>query len=120
MNEELHTVNVEHQLKIEELADLNADMDNLLKSTEIGTIFLDSDMCIRRFTPAIRGQFELRGSDVGRPINNFRTHIGNINILKDAQRVLKTGETFQKEVHSGRKSMVSPTESRLLTTKKDR
>ena len=94
VNEELHTVNAEHQLKLEEISNLNTEMDNLLKSTEIGTIFLDREMGIRKFTPAIREQFNLRSSDIGRPIDNFSTHIGNATILENAKQVLETQRTF--------------------------
>ena len=59
LNEELHTVNAEYQIKIRELTDLNNDIENLLKSTNIGTIFLNRDMCIRKFTPSVKDQFNL-------------------------------------------------------------
>ena len=101
MNEELHTVNAEHRQKIEDMAALNADMDNLLKSTEIGTIFLDGDMSIRRFTPAIQEQFNLRQSDVGRPISHFTSNFveeDNNDILVNAQKVLSSGRPYDKEM----------------------
>lgn len=103
VNEELHTVNAEHQAKIQELAQLNGDMDNFLKSTEIGTIFLDKHLRIRSFTPAIKDQFNLLPSDVGRPISNFTNNIGNINLVEDVSRVLKTGGLIEKEVKGGDK-----------------
>ncbi len=103
VNEELHTVNAEHQAKIQELANLNADMDNFLKSTEIGTIFLDKSLRIRSFTPAIKDQFNLLLSDVGRPISNFTNNLGNIDIAEDVSRVLVTGEQIEKEVKGGDK-----------------
>ncbi|MCA9917121.1 MAG: PAS domain S-box protein [Anaerolineales bacterium] len=71
VNEELHTVNAEYQLKIDELAALNADIDNLLSSTQIGTIFLDRNRRIRRFTNAIKSQFDLLSSDIGRPLDHL-------------------------------------------------
>lgn len=74
VNEELHTVNVEHQQRIEEIVSLNEDMDNLLKSTQIGTVFLDRDLRIRKFTPAIKEQFNLRDSDLYRPLSHFTTN----------------------------------------------
>ncbi len=101
MNEELHTVNAEHQLKISDLAELNADMDNLLQSTEIGTIFLDSNMRIRKFTPVVQEQFNLRSVDVGRPLSHFTntfTTNDNDRLLADALSVLQTGEMRDIEV----------------------
>ena len=71
VNEELYTVNSEHKAKIEELTQLTSDMDNLLKSTEIGTIFLDRNFNIRMFTPAISVGFNVMPQDIGRPINHI-------------------------------------------------
>jgi two-component system CheB/CheR fusion protein len=101
MNEELHTVNAEHQQKINDLAGLNADMDNLLASTDIGTIFLDADMRIRRFTPVVQRQFNLRLSDVGRPLDHFTnafSDLDNNRLLDAARQVLDTGEPTDVEI----------------------
>lgn len=104
MNEELHTVNSEHQQKIGDLAELNADMDNLMQSTEIGTIFLDQDMRIRKFTPVIQQQFNLRSIDIGRPLAHFTNIFSssdNDRLLEDAMSVLHSGETRNVEISSG-------------------
>ncbi len=104
MNEELHTVNSEHQQKITDLAELNGDMDNLLRSTEIGTIFLDADMRIRKFTPVIQEQFNLRGSDVGRPLAHFASTFSssdNDKLLSEAVNVLESGTTADVQIPSG-------------------
>lgn len=98
VNEELYTVNTEHQEKIQELASVNTDMDNFLKSTEIGTIFLDKYLRIRTFTPAIQDQLNLLHSDIGRPISNFTNNLGAVDIAKDANKVLETGAQIEKEV----------------------
>src|SRR5207244_12603685 len=66
VNEELYTVNAEYQRKISELTEMTNDMDNLLASTEIGTIFLDPELKIRKFTPQIAEAFSLVPHDVGR------------------------------------------------------
>ena len=101
VNEELHTVNAELQQKIEDLASLNSDMDNLLKSTEIGTIFLDTDMKIRKFTPSISEHFNLRESDVGRPISHFSNNFGTgSETLDRVQKVIDTGETLSRELQA--------------------
>jgi two-component system, chemotaxis family, CheB/CheR fusion protein len=75
VNEELYTVNAEHQRKIEELMQLTSDMDNLLASTDIGTIFLDLDLHIRKFTPAIAKLFNLVPHDVGRPLKHISNNL---------------------------------------------
>src|SRR6185503_1585112 len=71
VNEELYTVNAEYQRKIAELTELTNDMDNLLASTDVGTIFLDRELKIRKFTPQLAEAFSLVAHDVGRPIETF-------------------------------------------------
>ena len=98
VNEELYTVNTELQTKIEELTIVNNDIDNLLKSTAIGTIFLDNELRIRKFTPAIEEQFSLMETDIGRPISNFTTKLDDKNVYEDAQQVLKTLTSIEREI----------------------
>lgn len=102
VNEELHTVNSENLQKMEDLALLNADINNLLNSTNIGTIFLDKNLNIRKFTPAIKEHFNLLPQDVGRHISNFVINFNNEEdfIVKNAQRVLETGKTIERSVLS--------------------
>jgi two-component system CheB/CheR fusion protein len=71
LNEELMTINLQYQNKAEELTQLNNDMKNLLDNTEIGTIFMDNQLNILRFTPQVTKLFNVIPSDVGRSI----THI---------------------------------------------
>ncbi|MHA6281034.1 chemotaxis protein CheB [Salinimicrobium sp. CAU 1759] len=100
VNEEINTVNAENLQKMDDLAALNADINNLLESTQIGTIFLDSSLCIRKFTPAIRQHFSFLNSDVGRPISHFTGNIGKSNLLERCKRVLNSGKTLEKAVVS--------------------
>lgn len=98
VNEELHTVNVEYQNKNSELRQLNDDMNHLLASTDIGTIFLDKSLRVRRFTPRIATIFSLEPLDIGRPLSSF-THNLKINDLElHLQKVLSTGEVFEREI----------------------
>jgi two-component system CheB/CheR fusion protein len=71
VNEELHTLNAEYQQKIMELVRLNDDIDNLLLSTRLGTLFLDQQLNVTRFTPAIQQYMALLDRDVGRPISHI-------------------------------------------------
>src|SRR6185369_6308620 len=64
VNEELYTVNAEYQRKIGELTELANDMDNLLSSTEVGSIFLDAQLRITKFTPQIADSFQLLPRDI--------------------------------------------------------
>ena len=103
VNEELHTVNSELQVKISEMTELTNDMDNLLKSTEIGTIFLDAEMRIRKFTPAIHRQFNLIERDLGRPISHFNTDLGQVDIVELSKKVLKGGKSLMTRVNMAQK-----------------
>lgn len=87
-NEELRTVNTEHQDKIEQLARANDDLNNLLASTAIGTIFLDMDLKVKRFTPQARQLFRLIGSDIGRPLDEIAGNFEYREVMRDAEAVL--------------------------------
>jgi len=100
VNEELYTVNTELQSKIDELVIVNADTSNLLESTNIGTVFLDMGLRIRRFTPALKEQFDLLESDIGRPITNFNHTFNDTKIFEDIAKVLKTLNTIEREIVS--------------------
>jgi two-component system CheB/CheR fusion protein len=89
-NEELVTVNAELQKKVEELSSANNDINNLLASTEIGTIFLDINLCIRRFTPAITRLFNLIQTDIGRPISDITSNVQIDDLFEHAKDVLDT------------------------------
>jgi two-component system CheB/CheR fusion protein len=71
LNEELMTVNVQYQAKAEELSRLNNDMKNLLDSTEIGTIFLDNNANILRYTPQVKKLFSIIPTDLGRSLSDI-------------------------------------------------
>lgn len=98
VNEELYTVNSELQLKNEALAVANNDILNLLQSTEIGTIFLDTDLNVRRFTPSIRKHFNLLDTDVGRPISDFSSNLIDVDIYSICKEVFHSLEKFEQEV----------------------
>ncbi|MBC8767333.1 PAS domain-containing protein [Arenibacter sp. BSSL-BM3] len=100
VNEEIVTVNTELQGKIDELARAYDDMNNLLASTEIGTIFLDSDLKIKRFTPAMSKIINLINSDVGRPIDHLSSNLIYNGIMKDAQTVLNKLTPYKTAVKS--------------------
>ncbi|MGE3768318.1 MAG: chemotaxis protein CheB [Kofleriaceae bacterium] len=98
VNEELYTVNAEYQSKIAELTELTNDMDNLLASTEIGTIFLDEKLCIRKFTPQVGEMFNLLPQDVGRSIETFTAAMNMPELVSDVRRVLASGDRIEREV----------------------
>jgi two-component system CheB/CheR fusion protein len=98
VNEELYTVNSEFQRKNEELNNINNDVSNLLKSTQISTVFVDEQLQIRRFTPGIGQQFDLHSSDIGRPITSFSNPFTEIDIAGLCTRVLKTSVRHDEEI----------------------
>lgn len=98
VNEELYTVNAEYQRKINELTQLTNDMENLLRSTEIGTIFLDRNLCIRKFTPQISRIFNLLPQDVGRRIDAFTHNIDNPHLVEEIGGVLQSAAPVEREV----------------------
>ena len=97
-NEELVTVNTELQNKVDELSNTNSDINNLLASTDIGTIFLDMQLRIRRYTPAMTRIFNLIPTDVDRPISDITGKVKFVGITSDAEEVLRTLVQTEKEV----------------------
>jgi len=86
INEELVTVNTELQGKIEELSRANNDMNNLLAGTGIGTIFVDHQLRIQRFTPAATRIINLIQTDVGRPVSDIVSRlVGYDRLAQDTQ-----------------------------------
>ncbi len=100
LNEESATVNAELQVRVDELSDANDDMKNLLNSTQIGTVFLDMDMNIRRFTERVISLIPLALSDIGRPVSHFATQLKEFHIVNNALQVLKDLITQEFEVES--------------------
>ncbi len=98
VNEELYTVNAEHQSKIKELAELNRDMNHLLEGGDVATLFLDRNLCIRRFTPRVGDIFDLIEQDVGRKIATFTHRISYSGLLEDLENVLTEGAPLEREV----------------------
>lgn len=90
INEELTTINNELQTKNDELSGVNNDIYNLLAGIEIGIIFLDLDLRIRRFTPSVNRIYNLFPADIGRPISHFISSLGYSNLLTDVKQVLRT------------------------------
>ncbi|MCB0180178.1 MAG: PAS domain-containing protein, partial [Anaerolineae bacterium] len=100
VNEELITVNTEYQAKIKELTLLNDDVNNLLRSTDIGTIFLDSDLCVRKFTPATTAVINLLEYDIGRPLSHITHNLIGVDLVSLSQKVLESATTIERELQS--------------------
>ncbi|WP_220487659.1 chemotaxis protein CheB [Shewanella sp. SR43-4] len=98
MNEELQTVNNELQSKVDDLSWVNNDMNNLLNSTQIATIFLDNELHVRRFTNYATHLFKLIQSDVGRALSDIVTELDYVLLQEDSKEVLKTLIFIEKEI----------------------
>jgi two-component system, chemotaxis family, CheB/CheR fusion protein len=101
INEEMITVNTELQAKIEQLTGMQNDMKNLLDSTNIGTIFLDQQMLIRRFTREAAQIYRLVASDLGRRLADIKSDLEHDDLLGAAQTVLDSLVPFEREVRVG-------------------
>jgi two-component system CheB/CheR fusion protein len=98
VNEELMTVNIELETKVQELSHANNDMNNLLASTEIGTLFLDLDLNIKRFTPTVTEVIKLIHSDLGRPLSDIATKVGGIDLSERSAQVLDSLVPYEAEL----------------------
>ncbi len=98
VNEELVTVNAELQAKIEQLAGMQNDMKNLLDNVNVGTIFLDEQLAVRRFTRDATKVYRLVATDMGRPLADIKSNIEGADLLVEAQTVLDTLVPWEREV----------------------
>ncbi|MFF7709423.1 chemotaxis protein CheB [Pseudomonas sp. NPDC007930] len=101
VNEELITVNAELQAKVEQLFNMQNDMKNLLDSINIGAIFLDTHLCIRRFTREAVSIYRLINTDIGRALGDITSHLADTDLMVPAQAVLDTLIPFECEVSTG-------------------
>jgi two-component system CheB/CheR fusion protein len=99
VNEELYSVNSEFQQKIDQLTELSDDMNNLLLCTEVHTLFVDEDLMIRKFTPAMAEVFHLVASDVGRRIDAFAYNLDMPDLVELLGRVRRDGVRYEGAVH---------------------
>ena len=100
LNEELYTVNAELQSKVDDLSLVNGDMKNLLNSTDVATIFLDSELRIRRFTDQTTQIYKLIPSDVNRPLGDIVNELVYDDLEQDAQNVLRTLVFCEKQIET--------------------
>ncbi|MEL6649987.1 MAG: chemotaxis protein CheB, partial [Bacteroidota bacterium] len=98
VNEELYSMNAEYQATIGKISDLNSDIENLLQNSHIGTLFLDQDLCIRRFNSSIFSIFSLSTLDIGRPIHHFSHNLEYPTFLEDIEQVFESHQSISREV----------------------
>lgn len=98
VNEELQTVNNELKNKLEEISRAHSDLENLMGSTEIATLFLNRELKIQRFTPGISDVLNVMSSDRGRPISHLTHKLAYNELVQDAEKVLKDLVPVEREV----------------------
>ncbi len=100
VNEELQTVNNEYQSKIKEFTKLNDDLTNFFKGMVNGQLYIDNDLILRKFTPPITHQINLKNSDIGRPLSDISTKIKVPTLMEDIQNVMQSSEELDKEIQT--------------------
>lgn len=98
VNEELYTVNSEYQEKIDQLTEANLDLDSVINSTDIGIVFLDANLSIRKFTPQAVNYINLRASDLGRPIHHISHQLENANLFENIATVSNKKITIEDDI----------------------
>jgi two-component system CheB/CheR fusion protein len=100
INEELQTVNNELKLKLDAVSRAHSDLQNLMAATDLGTLFLDQSLRIKRFTARVTDLFNIVASDEGRPITDFTHQLDHKNLLADTRAVLQNLAPVEREISS--------------------
>jgi two-component system CheB/CheR fusion protein len=121
VNEELTTVNFELKDKIDEISRFNSDLQNLMAATDIGTIFLDRNLNIKRYTPRAQELFNIISSDIDRPFGHLTHKLEYTHFPEDASRILESLSRIEREVRSsdGRWYIIRILPYRTITDKID-
>ena len=100
LNEELTALNNQLQETLERQRTTSNDLQNVLYSTDLATLFLDTKLNIRFFTPATRSLFNVIPSDVGRPLADLNSLTADVALLTDARTVLQTFAPIEREIEA--------------------
>ncbi len=100
LNEELTALNSQLQETLERQRNTADDMQNVLYSTNVATLFLDRDLRIRFFTPATRALFAILPGDVGRPLADLHSLAADSALAGDARAVLADQDPAEREIES--------------------
>ncbi|MGA7657347.1 MAG: PAS domain-containing protein, partial [Methylocella sp.] len=102
LNEELTALNSQLQETLERQRTTADDLQNVLYSTKVATIFLDTRFNIRFFTPETKTLFNVIPGDVGRPLTDLKSLAADEALVEDAQSVLKTQTPVEREIEGKR------------------
>ena len=100
INEELHTVNAELKNKLDHLSVAHSDLQNLTMVMEVGTLFLDTQLRIKMFTPPVVDVFPITKADIGRSVTDFTNRLEYPALVKEARQVLHDITPVEREVKS--------------------
>jgi len=100
LNEELTALNSQLQETLERQRTMSNDLQNVLYSTDVATLFLDTELNIRFFTPATKLLFRIIPSDVGRPLEDFNSLAADSALLPDARTMLRTFQPIEREIEA--------------------
>lgn len=100
LNEELTTLNSQLQETLDRQRVTSNDLQNVLYSTDVATLFLDSSLNIRFFTPATTALFNLILSDIGRPLDDLKSLSSDDALSEDARTVLQHHEAIDREIET--------------------
>ncbi|MEZ4452094.1 MAG: CheR family methyltransferase [Nannocystaceae bacterium] len=100
INEELRTVNAELKTKLDEVSRAHSDLQNFITATDVGTLFLDGELRIKRFTPRVGDLFNVTPGDVGREVSDFTHRLRYDGLVADARQVLADLMPVEREVAS--------------------
>lgn len=100
VNEELGALNTELREKMDEVGRVNSDLQNLLASTHIATLFLDKNLHVRRYTPSAQELFNLIPGDVGRPLAHVTHKLAYEGLVADAEAVISSLVTVEREIET--------------------
>ncbi|HBS77094.1 MAG TPA: chemotaxis protein, partial [Pseudomonas sp.] len=100
INEELTTVNFELKTKVDETSKINDDLQNLISSTDIATVFVDRKMRIKWFTPRARDIFNVIGNDAGRSLLDITHRLDYPLLHQDAAEAFGELHLVEREVHN--------------------
>ena len=101
LNEELIVLNTQLQETLELSRTTSNDLQNMLYSSDLATVFLDIDLKIRFFTPAFSTLFTVIAGDIGRPLSDLRSLAGDPTLLEEAREVLDTLEPVERDIEAG-------------------
>ncbi len=100
LNEELHTINAEYLARSHELALLNDDIENLLRSMNAASLFIDQELRIRKYSPAASMLFHLIPQDIGRTLTHLSLTFGECRLLEEVHKVMQTLSPVEREIRT--------------------